>query len=64
MEGKKVKQHFEDKDVRSLDALPGTLDNIPFYLMCLKEPDYVISLMSTYGTTNRMELKTKKKIHF
>ena len=32
------------------DALPGKLDNVPFHVHCMKEPDYVMMLMSTYGT--------------
>ena len=44
-----------------MDDPPGTLDNIPFYIICLKEPDIVMSLMSTYGTKNRMDLTTKRK---
>ena len=39
-----------------------TLDNIPFYLFCMKEPDYVMMLMSTYGTLKAMNnALTKRK---
>ena len=32
------------------DALSGKLDNVPFHVHCMKEHDYVMMLMSTYGT--------------
>ena len=47
-------KHFEDKEVGSADGLPGKLDGVPFHLFAMKEPDYVMQLMSTYGTTERV----------
>ena len=34
--------------------LPGELDGEKFDLFCLKEPDYVMLLMSTYGSLSPM----------
>jgi hypothetical protein len=53
--GDDIKQHFEDKDVGDVDAWPGKLDGVPFNLFCMKEPDYVMSLMSSYGTLEPVE---------
>ena len=33
-----------------MDAWPGVMDGIPFHILCMKEPNYVMSLMTTYGT--------------
>ena len=42
--------HFKDKEVGAVDAWPGTFDNTPFHLVCMKDPNYIMSLMTTYGT--------------
>jgi len=48
------------KDVGDVDAWQGVLDNIPFHVFAMKEPDYVMQLMSTYGTNERVgELKKR-----
>ena len=36
------------------NALKGILDGVPFYIHGMKEPDYVMMLMSTYGTLMHM----------
>ena len=48
--GNAIIQHFAEKGVGATDALPGKLDDVPFHVHCMKEPDYVMMLMSTYGT--------------
>ena len=50
VKGKEIKKHFEDKYVGDIDAMAGKLDNIPFHYYAMKELDYVIMLMTTYGT--------------
>ena len=37
-----------------VDARRGNLDGIPFYLYGMKEPDYTMIIMATYGTLQRM----------
>ena len=53
IKGDVIKAHFEDKNVGDADSWAGTLDNIPFHVYAMKELDYVMSLMSTYGTNDR-----------
>ena len=48
--GEVIIQHFQDKEVGATDTLPGVLDNVPVHVHCMKEPDYVMMLMSSYGT--------------
>ena len=59
--GDQINSHFEDKDVGDVDSLPGRLDNIPFHIFGMKEPDYVMKLMSTYGTNERVESHTTRR---
>ena len=56
VKGNDVIQHFDNKKIGSYDALPGQLDGVPFHLVCMKEENYVMNLMSTYGTMR--EVKT------
>jgi len=44
-----VQSYFANKEIGWQDRLPGQLDGVDFDLFCLKEPDYVMILMSTYG---------------
>ena len=45
-----IRQHFDDKTVGDCDSWKGNMDQVPFYVYAMKEPDYVMSLMLTYGT--------------
>ena len=58
--GDEIASHFDDKEVGTCDALQGTLDYVPFHIFAMKEPNYVMSLMATYGTL-RPEGKEKKR---
>ena len=51
--GDEIDQYFQNKQVGYQDYLPGLLDNVPFHLFCLKEEDYVMKMISTYGTTEK-----------
>jgi hypothetical protein len=58
--GDDIIKHFEDKEVGDVDAWEGTLDNVPFHVFAMKEPDYVMQLMSTYGTNERVGESKKR----
>jgi len=61
IDGDAIKTHFEEAEVGSADALRGSLDNIDFHVFAMKEPDYTMMLMSTYGTNNRESGKESKR---
>ena len=50
IKGDDIKAHFNGKDVRDCDSWKGVVEEVPFHVCTMKEPDYVMSLMSTYGT--------------
>ena len=52
--GNEIIAHFDNKDVGDIDAIKGTMDGVPFHIHAVKEPDYSMMLMSTYGMTLRM----------
>ncbi|KAG7359040.1 transposase IS4 [Nitzschia inconspicua] len=43
-------QHMSTKQVGEVDSLKGELDNIPYDLFCMKDADFTMKLMSTYGS--------------
>ena len=48
--GDSIITHFQDKEIGALDALQGELDNVKFHIVGMKEPDYVMMIMTTNGT--------------
>jgi Transposase IS4 len=47
--GDEIKETFADKEIGYQDRLPRELDGTKFDLFGMKEPDYAMMLMSTYG---------------
>ena len=60
MPGDQIKEHMKDQDVGDIDCWHGKLDEVPFHLHCMKKPDYIISLMTTYGTEERMGIEKSR----
>ena len=58
IKGDVIKQHFDEKTVGDCDSWKGNMDEVPFHVYAMKEPDYVMSLMSTYGTNLRSGKET------
>ena len=44
-----IDQHFKDKEVGETDSLHGELEGGPYDIFGMKEPDYIMKIMSTYG---------------
>ncbi|KAL7578819.1 hypothetical protein ACA910_016040 [Epithemia clementina (nom. ined.)] len=59
--GEEIRAHFDGKDVGATDSWRGELDNTPFHIYAMKEPEYVMSLMSTYGTNARTGTKDAQR---
>ena len=61
--GDEINERFKDKEVGSTDSLKGVLDGVHYDIMCMKEPDYVMKIMTTYGRlvakSNQKESKRK-----
>lgn len=54
VKGEAIKQYFSTKDIGTVDAMKGVLDSVKVELHCLKEPDYTMTLMSSYGTLEKV----------
>ena len=59
--GEDIKSHFADKEVGATDAWAGKSDGVPFHIYTMKEPDYIMSLMSTYGTNQQIDGKETQR---
>lgn len=60
IEGDNNNMHFAGQEVGYADARKGTLDGVPFYVMGMVEPDYVMYVMTTYGTLERKGKTTER----
>ena len=49
IDGDMIDKAMEDKAVGECDSYRGTLNNVPYDVFCMKEPEYVMKIMSTYG---------------
>jgi hypothetical protein len=58
--GEAIKAHFAQKEIGAVDCWNGTLDDQDVSVFCFKEPDYVMSIMSTYGTVNEQGALKKR----
>jgi len=60
IDGDKIAEHFESREAGNIDSWPGVSDNKKFSIMALKEPDYIMSIMTTYGSLHRMGKENKR----
>ena len=52
--GDDIIAHFADKEISDADAISRILEEVPFYTVRMKEPDYVMQIMTTYGTMKQL----------
>ena len=52
-----IRQHFDDKAVGGCESWKDNMDEVPFHVYAIKEPDYAMSLMLMYG----MNLQSAKE---
>ena len=38
-----------------MDSLHGVLDNLPYNIFCMKEPEYTMKIMATYSGLTELE---------
>ena len=60
--GDKIDEHFKSKDIGDTDSMYGMMDGVPYEIFCLKEPNYIMKIMSTYGglTVNDGQTESKR----
>ena len=50
-----IDSHFDANGIDTTDSLPGVMDGTQFRIYCVKEEDYVMKLMATYGALRLIE---------
>ena len=60
--GDSIIQEFADKEVGFSNTKKGVLNGVPFHLYVIKEPDYTMLIMSTYGMN--ATVGEEKKRHY
>ena len=60
IDGDGIKEHFKDKEVDTVDAMKGYLNGVKVKVHCIKEPEYVMILMSSYSTLKRVGSDKKR----
>jgi len=50
IDGEAINSKLRDEPIGTQTALPGVFDGVHFHIFCLKEQEYTMMIMSTYGT--------------
>ena len=53
-----IDAQFSSKKVSNVDALNQVEDGVAYHISCIKEPDYVMKLITKYGTLEPMDKGT------
>jgi len=59
--GDDIDKHFDGKEVGVVESLPGTLAGKAFKVFAIKEEDYVMKIMTTYGSCREVEQGATKR---
>ena len=61
IKGDAIRDCFNNKNVGDCDSWKGTMEEVPFHVYAMKEPDNVMSLMSMYGTNQCSSKETTRE---
>ena len=56
-----IDSQFALKEVGNVDAVKKVEDGVDYHIFCMKEPDYVMKLMTTYETLETTDKRTRRK---
>lgn len=62
IKGDEIKEYFQDKEVGYFNAIKASIEGTEFHVYGMKEPDYVLFFMTTYGTGNWVGVDQIRKI--
>ena len=61
IKGDEIDAHFSSKEVGNVDAVKQVEDGAAYHVFFMKEPDYVMKIMTTYGTSDSTDKRTRRK---
>lgn len=59
--GDAIDEAMQGSNVGEMTVIKGMLDNEEYYIMNLKEPDYISKVMTNYGTLGKDEANDRSK---
>ena len=62
--GDEIEERLKEKEVGAVDCLKGQIDSVPYNIFTMKEPDYNMKLMATYGTLTVEQGEKESVRHF
>ena len=60
IKGVAIDAHFASKEVGDFDVVKQVEDGVAYHVFFMKEPDYVMKLMTTYGTLEPTDKRTQR----
>ena len=61
IKGDAIDSHFASKEVGNFDAVKQVEDDVAYHIFCMKDTDYLMKLMTTYGTLDPTDMRTQRK---
>ena len=61
IKGDAIYTHFSSKYVGNVDSVKQVEYGVDYHVFCMKEPDYAMKLMTTYGKLEPMDDRTWRK---
>ena len=58
--GQQIDAHMIEKAVGECDSMKGVLHGVNYNIFCMKEEDYTMKLMSTYGGLTESDRERRK----
>ena len=61
IKGDAIDAHFASEEVENVDAAKKQEDGVAYHVFCMKYPDYVMNIMTKYGTLEPIDKRTRRK---
>ena len=56
-------EHLSDKEIGYVDTIQCKLDGQDLYIMGCKEPDYVLMIITSFGTLNQISSMNTRQVN-
>ena len=63
IKGDAIDAHFSSKEVVNVDAVKQVEDGMAYHVFSMKEPDYLMKIMTTYGKLEPTDKRTRRKFN-
>ena len=63
VKGVEIMEHLSDKEIGYVDTIQCKLDGQDLYIMGCKEPDYVLMIITSFGTLNQISSMNTRQVN-